>query len=284
MGLIALSFAMNMSMTPFGARPARCVHHVRAHELVHIEGGVERVVDLRTGVARVVPPCTESPTERKERAARREYDGWLAYTAYNTSDPQGFTRFDGDFSVPNDPKYPAEVLYVFTGLQNVDWIPIVDPEPPVFDIIQPVLQYSWLGWEVSNWYVTLNSNTYQSDLIDTNAGSTITSYMAQNASDAGAWKVFAADKTSGRSTTLNVRNAERLTVQPWAYTTIECYGCGGGCDYLPSEALAFTSMALTVGGGHSEQAVWKAYTTPNPVCHTMAHIKDSSDVSYTFQR
>jgi hypothetical protein len=42
-----------------------------------------------------------------------------------------------------------QVLYLFTGLQNVDWIPIVDPTPEAFDIIQPVLQYpadSGYGW------------------------------------------------------------------------------------------------------------------------------------------
>ena len=43
-------------------------------------------------------------------------------------------------SVPNAPQNDPEVLYIFTGLQNVDWIPIVDPEPPVFDIIQVVKQ------------------------------------------------------------------------------------------------------------------------------------------------
>ena len=36
-----------------------------------------------------------------------------------------------------------QVLYLFPGLQDVDWVPVVDPEPPAgqFDIIQPVLEY-----------------------------------------------------------------------------------------------------------------------------------------------
>jgi hypothetical protein len=44
-------------------------------------------------------------------------------------------------------------------LQNIDWIPKVDPEPSDdvdFDIIQPVLQYpgtsiSSTGWELKSW-------------------------------------------------------------------------------------------------------------------------------------
>jgi hypothetical protein len=37
-----------------------------------------------------------------------------------------------------------QVLYIFTGLQNFDWIPRHDPERQSsgFDIIQPVLQAS----------------------------------------------------------------------------------------------------------------------------------------------
>lgn len=51
----------------------------------------------------------------------------------------------GNFSVPDNPKNDPDVLYIFTGLQNVDWIPKVDPIPNVFDIIQPVLQVI-LAW------------------------------------------------------------------------------------------------------------------------------------------
>jgi hypothetical protein len=68
-----------------------------------------------------------------------DYDGWLAYTTYEA--PTDIDSFLGYFSVPDEPQNDPEVLYLFTGLQNVNWIPLVDPEPSVFDIIQPVLQY-----------------------------------------------------------------------------------------------------------------------------------------------
>lgn len=29
----------------------------------------------------------------------------------------------------------------------------------------------------------------------------------------------------------------RLALQPWAYNTLECYGCGGGCSYEVTLAI-----------------------------------------------
>jgi len=68
-----------------------------------------------------------------------DYDGWLAYTAWNY--PDGIGKFYGNFSVPTKaPKNYPQVLYLFTGLQNIDWVPKVDPLPSgPFDIIQVLL-------------------------------------------------------------------------------------------------------------------------------------------------
>lgn len=55
----------------------------------------------------------------------------------------------------SSPASTPDILYIFTGLQNIDWIPKVDPEPSAaFDIIQPVLQYPGDGgdyWSVKSW-------------------------------------------------------------------------------------------------------------------------------------
>ena len=54
--------------------------------------------------------------------------------------------------LPTDaPEAEPQILYLFPGLQNIDWIPKVDPEPTTpFDIIQPVLQYPFLSGEDDN--------------------------------------------------------------------------------------------------------------------------------------
>ena len=92
-----------------------------------------------------------------------DYNGWLAYTAYNNrcvscfgearprvSVPracmlpllrprsQGFDQFLGKFTIPHNPPQMPHILYLFIGLQNKDWVPKVDPLPESqgFDIIQ----------------------------------------------------------------------------------------------------------------------------------------------------
>ena len=62
-----------------------------------------------------IPPCQYKRSERLEK-----YDGWLAYTTYQY--PDGVEKFLGYFSVPEAPQRTPQVLYIFTGLQNVDWV------------------------------------------------------------------------------------------------------------------------------------------------------------------
>lgn len=82
------------------------------------------------------------PTLIRSNTLPADYNGWLQYTAFNLSATASFDSFLGRFSVPAAPVHPPQILYVFTGLQNKDWIPKVDPESAGagFDIIQPVLQ------------------------------------------------------------------------------------------------------------------------------------------------
>ena len=80
--------------------------------------------------------------------------GWLAYTVFNYT---SFDAFLGNFSVPNIPKSTpqvgaaaqtapiifrlahrhAQVIYLFTGLQNIDWIPKARPFPPRLTLTAP---------------------------------------------------------------------------------------------------------------------------------------------------
>ena len=93
-----------------------------------------------------------------------DYNGWLAYTADNHT--AGYNSFLGFFSVPDEPAERAHIVYLFTGLQNFDWVPKVDPESQGqgFDIIQPVLQYPanfGRGWSVRSWSVFGGSLFFQ---------------------------------------------------------------------------------------------------------------------------
>lgn len=95
------------------------------------------------------------------------------------------------------------------------------------------------------------------------------------------WFVNSVNMRTKQQTYINVQH-HRLHIQPWLYTTVECYGCDGGCDYLPTNTLHFSKMTAALQHQPSVPT-WAAFRTPNPVCHTTAHIASPQTVSYTFQ-
>eukprot|EP01090_Pellita_catalonica_P005862 TRINITY_DN16084_c0_g1_i2.p1 TRINITY_DN16084_c0_g1~~TRINITY_DN16084_c0_g1_i2.p1 ORF type:complete len:172 (+),score=10.14 TRINITY_DN16084_c0_g1_i2:62-517(+) len=126
-------------ITPFGPFLENCVHNIpNGAHVTHVDN-MTIVFDPLTGQINKIPPCASAePLLGKEDVG--SYDGWLAYTSFHY--PAGISKFLGYFSVPSAPEYDPQVLYLFTGLQNVNWIPIVDPPPSVFGIIQPCLLYT----------------------------------------------------------------------------------------------------------------------------------------------
>lgn len=224
--------------------------------------------------------CSAAILSRHQLAG---YDGWTTYTAYNSSTPT-FNAFTGYFSVPDNPAQDPEVLYVFTGLQNNNWIPIVTPEPPVFDIIQPVLQYPSTygqGWSVRSWYVTLNAGALVSDEIFVGTGDNIFGNMTRLGPQE--WIIVGQSSKTGQSTSLHSKNS-RLTTQPWAYTTIECYGCNG-CQTYPTQPVEFTKMVLINANHQSETATWQnnPYVSQHRQCQESATIYDSAHVALNFR-
>jgi len=162
--------------TPVGIVHHSCIHRVPSGSHIQDDKNGFFVTDGLTGEVRPITPCGKPIT----RNVKRQYDGWLAYVT--TQAPNDFDTFLGFFSVPNEPQDTPEVLYLFTGLQNVDWIPIVDPTPGPFDIIQPVLQYPGDNgdyWSVKSWYVTLTNDIVVSDEIQVNAGDEIFGNMTK---------------------------------------------------------------------------------------------------------
>jgi len=228
--------------------------------------------------------CLAAPPNREKYKPKspQEYDGWLAYTSFERSGKESFDTFLGYFTVPNNPANYPEVLYIFTGLQNDDWVPLVDPEPSVFDIIQPVLQYpadTNSGWSVKSWYVTLNSGVLVSGEILVNAGDNIFGNMTRIGSED--WYIGGTSTQTGRTTEITVSRG-RLLSQPWSFNTIECYGCGGGCSFLPTNNCVFTKLTMT-SQGSSITPKWNALQSPNNICNTRAAINSPEQVTFSFQ-
>jgi len=274
--------------TPVGPLPADCVYEVDNGAHV-FEGpdGLLRVKDPITDIIKIIPPCKKDIRKYiaaylTKRMAPEVYDGWLAFTSWQCPAASGtFDSFLGYFTVPVAPQNPPEVLYLFTGLQNVNWIPIVDPEPTIFDIIQPVLQYPGDNgnyWSVKSWYVTLDQGAIASPEIVVAVGSEVFGNMTRTGAES--WFIGGTN-AAGELTKVDI-SRPRLAKQPWAYNTAEGYGVLG-CTYEPTNSCSFTQLAIT-SGGTGLTPVWQAFQSPTPKCAETAHINSPSSVDITFQK
>jgi len=271
-------------LTPFGPVPSRCVTELPGQE-VTIQNGENGFLEVKIQSTKgdlsdvlTIPPCQWTKSLSLKGPSPFVYDGWLAYTSFNY--PNGFESFLGNISVPDSPSSPPQVLYTFTGLQNVNWIPVIDPLPPVFDIIQPVLQYpadAGLSWSVKSWYVTVNHGVQVTKEVVLQKGDTVFGNMTKVGEES--WFIGATSHQSGKSVGLTATHPA-LKSQPWAYTTVECYGCTG-CATEPVNPVQFTNLVLT-SGGQPVTPQWKAFQSPHPICDTTAHINSPSSVTMTF--
>jgi hypothetical protein len=272
-----------------------------------------QVVDEEAGTVRTVPVPPVRSTHRREDPALEaaatttttaaaaaasaaaattalgasfpsSYEGWQTYTSWKN--PGGdIASFVGLISTPmDDPAKRALVVYIFTGLQNTNWIPIVDPEPPVFDIIQPVLQYpGGLGdyWAVRSWYVSLNAGALASKEVRLEKGDEILGNMTRTGPSS--YAVVSTNRRNGEATSVSPDNS-RLASQPWAYVTLETYGART-CDFLPKTPSKFTSMALADASGAALTPQWALFMAPKEwlMCPTVkCDIISPSDINIDF--
>jgi len=214
------------------------------------------------------------------------YDGWTEYTEFDiASNPNNtFDIFIGNMSVPDMPAQAPQVLYIFPGLQNIDWVPVVDPDPTgPFDIIQPVLQYpgdKGHYWSVKSWYVTLDVGTVHSNELQVSVGDTIFGVMQRQ--QGTQWFINSVQVSTGKSTSITVDHS-RLQYQPWSYNTIECYGCNG-CSTYPKQPDHFTGLQLT-SAGKTVTPTWKINPKPtqHKQCNELPVVKDPMTIDFQFQ-
>jgi len=269
----------NYVRTPFGLIHKSCVHHIpNGAHIDETNNGTFRVI--YDGRDLSIESCRKhlKKNEIRFNKPRQDYDGWLAYTAYNYQNT--FDSFLGFFTVPDAPQQTPEVFYLFTGLQNVDWIPIIDPQPDQFDIIQPVLQYPGDNgnyWSVKSWYVTLTNDVLTSDEIEVNTGDNIFGNMTRTGPST--WYIGGTDGT--QNTYLSVTR-DLLISQPWAYCTAEGYGVEG-CSYEPTQPCVFTKLQL-FSGGQQITPQWTPYSSPNQLCNERAQVGGPDSVTLLFQQ
>lgn len=278
-----------LALTPFGYWPAACVH--AAPNGAHVETtakGLVRIVHP-DGSEHHHQPCASrySPSRLQElkqhaQAKRGQGNGWQVYTLQQFSN--NVTSLLGQWPVPPAPEnFDQQTVFLFTGMQNINWIP-PQPHPGTpFDIIQPVLQYGpsaaggWDYWAIASWYVTLTDDVVYSEIQTVQSGDVIFGNMTKVGADA--WYINTVDVTSQINSAITV-SRPILATQPWIYVTLEAYGIYD-CSLLPTGTVPFTKLQLTVE---------RDLTTPkwvtgnqNPFCPTTIKVTDPSTVVIGFQ-
>ena len=251
----------NFAITPFGRWAKDCVHVVKSgshiinyddHFLV-INGNSQRKIE-RCKIPNPYIPASSSTENLDNDNDLVIGEGWQAYTKQD-SKSNDITSFLGNWTVPSLPTKPTaiEVLYTFTALQNIDWVP---PEiPPLnesFDIIQPVLGYgarSATGggpfWSIASWYVTLGTDVIQSEIIKVEPGNVIFGNMTKLNKN-GTWYIDSVDVKSGKHTDFTVSRSI-LSSQPWLYVTLEVYDIWECNEYPLGSSIPYNNLYVTEG-------------------------------------
>eukprot|EP01083_Nonionella_stella_P314080 1130112_1 len=243
-------------LTPFGYWLSDCVHSVPSSSIITNFKHHFTVNDKHTSRCKVPHNSTYiaeriSTFAQQHTSIRQDNgNGWQAYVKQDCG--SGVTGFNGNWVVPSVPVESSirEVLYAFTALQNIDWVPPqTDPSEP-FDIIQPVLQYGYESgkgggpfWGISSWYVTLSNDVIQSPLLPVSPGDLIYGVMQRVGNDS--WYINTLDTTIGRNTSFTVSRS-LLYSQPWAYVTLEVYDISS-CDEFPplGSNIPFSNLVLS---------------------------------------
>jgi len=281
--------------TPLGLVWSECMHQVPRHSHI-VETTDQTRVIFPDGTEIVLPKCSK-PNLRpgslsKKRVGDSPDDGWQVWTAFNNINNVTFDSFVGYFNVPTTPSnWDGGILYMFTGLQNDNWVPIPGewPTPPGFDIIQPVLQYGGDSedgggdyWELASWYVTLDSGALWSEPEQVNPGDVIFGNMSRVGPTS--WYIGGHVKSTGVDSSFTVSHA-RLNTQPWAYCTLEVYQIDDcASDFPPADStMKFTQLALyDRGGKHKVAPTWQALNNGADHCGATITVNSASAVTITF--
>jgi len=284
-------------LTPIGLAHPSCIHRVKNGAEVRrtpTQVGNLQVVN-EDGSLRNIPRCQYPvvyPTNKKNNGTSTRQNsfapGWQVWTTYQSSTTAGFTSFLGNFNIPDQPasSWGDQTLFMFTGLQNENWVPgpNAPPAPEDFEIIQPVLQWGQSAggggsyWTLASWYVTVYDGFLISDLINVNAGDVIFGNMTLTGKDR--WFISGVTRQSKQTTSL-IAKKSNLKVNPWAYCTLEVYGASGDCGEYPTKNQVYTQLQIW-DGGKPVTPKWQTNVTPSPICGEHITVENPTQATIHF--
>jgi len=269
--------------TPYGLAWSSCVHSVESGSHVYNDREIDQLrVKTPSGELFEFERCEKPIIPKRGRSTPGDApdDGWQVWTAYNQPSNKTFDSFLGYFNVPNSPSsWDGEILYMFTGLQDNNWVPTpatpVDTMPYPFDIIQPVLQYDG-SWELASWYVGAD-NVVNTGFFPVSSGDSIFGNMTRlSPTD---W--FIGGLTSAVNASFTVTDST-LVSQPWAYCTLEVYSIPDCNNFPPTNSpMEFTKLVLT-SGGKVVTPTWVPMNNDADHCTAAAKVVSPTHVVITF--
>jgi len=248
-----MASATELAVTPFGLMPKSCVHAVSANQMVVNEPGKTMIRNKETQEdEQIMGRCSEQVSILAKEGQRQAEpnspmlpDGWAAY-AFSGKDAQSLTSYNGTWTVPDTPQDEGQqVLFLFTGLQNLYDENGNALRGGVTNIIQPVLQFgvSEAGggdyWALASWYVDSNNHAHYSVLTQTESGNVIVGTMVLNVTS-NIWVISSIDNTTGNSTVLDIATH---TKEPNAFVTLEVYTISKCLEY-PTGNVTFANLVF----------------------------------------
>lgn len=269
---VATVLGSDYYLTPFGYVHKKCISKMSGGDHLYDHGKGKGVsITSEAGEKRHIPTCDvpahlrimsedpSSPNAPQKQKKESRADGWQVYTQFNNANNVSFDSFLGYFNVPQRPAksgFDTTTVFLFTGLQNDDWVPLHGPPfsgvPRNFDIIQPVLQWgpSAAGggdyWSLASWYVTTDDGAIFSQPKRLEAGDVIFGNMTQTGTNT--W--FIGSEVTAKQIVSNIHVTKpRLASQAWAFVTLEVYGLHDCEEFPPSSSpCVFDKMSLTTKG------------------------------------
>ena len=223
--ITAACHADEMVHTPFGDKPATCVHHVPTRSRILDQVTVQYPDASRHTFAACANPHPSPATF-----------GWVE-EAYNSNAP--YTGISGQWLVPAGPaSSEGQTIYIFNGIST--------GPPPAGVILQPVLQ--WIfgpPWAIASWMC--DSVCYASAPINVSPGDALTGTTLFD-STTGNWTITTQDDTTGQTTTLTATSSAAGGTSGTAVGGVLEVENVQTCSGYPATPITFINTTLTSNG------------------------------------
>ena len=221
--------ADQMMHTPFGDKPATCVHHVPAGSKI-----LDHVTAQYPDGSRHTFAACANPNPSAA------FSTWVEDAVNNSASYSGIS---GQWMVPAAPgSMQGQTIFIFNAIETQSVI------------LQPVLQWGadLNAWEMQSWRCDSNNTCYFSDPIIVGSGDALTGTTLFD-NTTGNWTITLQDDTTGKSTTLTVTSSAAGGTGGKAFGgALEVYNVQTCSGYPASIPITFINTSLTLNGNTLE--------------------------------